>query len=192
MRVQRRRTDREILRDCWSRWTAIIGLFAWRRPARRRVNPRDFAALRTELIAVCRSLAEADSQTGSYYGGLEEMVRPWLNLQVLDRTDQEILLMLLVQCREVERELNGRRWRLELPLHLRPAVRLASTGIVVVGLVLVLQVIGFSVIGTLRDVCNTIWLTVKYADNLQKLSAIAVLIILAAMYTVSRSARAWH
>lgn len=190
MRAERRRTDREVLRDCWGRWTAILSLFAQGRPARRRLDPRAYAALRKELIAVCRSFAEADGPERNLYVGLEETVKPWLNLRVLDRTDREILTGLLLHCREVERQLNGRKWRPALSLHWGPAMVIVAGGAVICGLVWLLPMACLSVLNTLRDAADTIWLTIKYADNSQKWSAIAVIIVLVSMLIVSRSARA--
>src|SRR5262249_16392728 len=83
------------------------------RPARRRVDPRAYTTLRNELIAACRSLAETDGERRSYYAALEDMVRPWLSLRVLARTDREILITLLSHCRELERKVTGRRRVLE-------------------------------------------------------------------------------
>ncbi len=42
----------------------------------------------------------------------------------------------------------------------------------------------------LRDAADSIWLMIKFADNWQKWSVFAVIVVLAAMYIVSRSARA--
>ncbi len=190
MRGKRRRTDCDVLRDCWGRWTAILSLFARRRPARRRLDPRAYAALRKEVIAACRSLAEAGGPERPFYAGLEETVKPWLNLRVLERTDREILTGLLLHCREVERQLNGRKWRPALPLHWKPAMAMVAGGAVIGGLVSLFPTAGLSVLNTLRDAADTVWLTIKYADNWQKESAIAVIIVVAAMYIVSRSAKA--
>jgi hypothetical protein len=188
MTGQNSRAQRDLLRDHWSRWTAIVALFARRRPARRRVDPVAYATLRDDLIAACRSLAETDAERRSYYTALEDTVRPWLSPHVLDRTDREILFTLLSRCHEVERELTGRRWVLEWPSHLGPAPMIAA-GAVVVGLAWALQEFGLPVLAALRDAADTAWLTFKFASPLQKLSAIAVLIVAASIYTVSRSVR---
>jgi hypothetical protein len=185
-----RKTDRDVLRDCWGRWTAILSLFARGRPARRRLDPGAYAALRNELIAACRSL-EADGPERPFYAGLEETVKPWLNLRVLERTDREILTGLLLRCREVERQLNGRKWRPALPRHWKPAMAMVAGGAVICGLVwLLLPMANLSVLHTLRDAADAIWLTIWYADNWQKGSTIAVIIIVASMYIVSRTAKA--
>jgi hypothetical protein len=184
---------RERLREDWGRWTTIVWLFTRRRPSRRRIDPRAYAALRDDLLAACRSLAEAetDGMKRSYYAGLEETVRPWLSPRVLARTDREILSALLHRCREVERELSGRRWTLEWPARLGPGARIIAAGVVILGLAWILMAFGVPVVSALRDVADTAWLSVKYADGFHKLSAVAVLFVAALMYTISRSVRLW-
>jgi hypothetical protein len=191
MRGERQRTDREVLRDRWVRWTAILSLFARGSPARRRLDPCAYAALHKELIALCRALAEADGPERAFYASLEETVKPWLNLRALDRTDREILTGLVLHCRELERKLSGRKCRPAWPLHWRPAMAIVAGGAVICGFVWVLLPTGgLSVLNTVRDAADTIWLTIKYADNWQKACVFAVIVVVAAMYIVSRSAKA--
>ncbi len=179
------RAPRQALQEDWSHWTAIIALFARRRPARRRVNPRAYASLRKDLIATCRSLAETDGERSAYYAALEEIVRPWLSPRVFARTDREILFTLLHRCREVEQELTGRKPRPEWMRGFELGPILAA-GVLVVGLVGVLGKFGPPVLVALRDVAETAWLALKFADDLRLYSVLAVIIIVAAMYVVSR------
>jgi hypothetical protein len=191
MRGERQRTDREVLRDCWGRWMAILSLFARGRPARCRLDACAYAALHKELIAACRSLAEADGPERDFYASLEETVKPWLSLRALDRTDREILTGLVLHCREFERKLSGRKWRPALPRHWGPAMAIVAGGAVLSGLGwLLLPVASLSALSTLRDAVDLTWLTIKYADNWQKACAFAVIVVVTAMYIVSRSAKA--
>lgn len=191
MRGETRKTDRDVLRDCWGRWTAILSLFARGRSARRRLDPGAYDALRNELIAACRSLAEADGPERPFYAGLEETVKPWLDLRVLGRTDREILSGLLLHCREVECKLNGRKLWPALPRHWRPAMAIVAVGAMICSLVwLLLPMADLSVLNNLRDAADAVWLTIEYSDSWLKGSAIAVIIVLSAMYIVSRSAKA--
>ena len=152
---------------------------------------RRYAALRKELIAACRSLAEADGPERPFYSGLEETVKPWLNLRVLDRTDREILSGLLLHCREVEGTLSETKWWKPVwPRHWRLGVAIVACAAGFGGLVwLVLLMADLSMLNTVRDAADVIWLTIKFADYWTKLSAIAVLIVVAAIYTVFRSVR---
>ena len=135
MRGEKQRSDRDVLRDCWSRWTTIVSLFAESSSARRRLDASAYASLRSELIAACRSFAHADGSERPFYAGLEETVKPWLNLRVFDHTDREILSGLLQHCREVESKLNGRQRRRALPLLWKPAMAIITGGVVIGGLV---------------------------------------------------------
>ncbi len=190
MRGESRKTDRDVLRDCWGRWTAILSLFAQNRPARRRLDPRAYEILRHELIAACRSLAEAAGPERLFYAGLEETVKPWLTLRVFEHTDREILSALLLHCREVECKLTGGKSRPAWPVHWKPALAIVAVGAVVGGLVWLLPKEGLSMLNTLRDAADATWLAIKYADNLQKTAAVAVIIVLASIYIASRSTRA--
>jgi hypothetical protein len=180
--------SRKLLRKCWGRWTAIVSLFAKRRPARQRIDPRAYAALRKDLIAACKSLAGADGERRSYYRALEETVRPWLSLRVFARTDREILSRLLDHCRDVERELWGRRWRLHWPRDFRP-MSMITVGTAAMGLAWILLELGGPVAVAARDTVDTAWLTIKYSNGYYKLAVLAVLIVVGAMYTISRSVR---
>jgi hypothetical protein len=193
MTGQTQRTGPDALRACWSRWTAIVALFARRRPARRRIDPRAYAALRQELLAACRSCATADDKKRRYYAELEEIVRPWMELNVFNRTDREILSALLKRCREVERHVTGRRWTLSSVSEFWRAPAIAFAGAVwVLVMVWVLQLFGFSVLEYVRDWANLVWVWIKYTDRFQQMSVIAVAFIIVAMYAVNRSVRAWR
>jgi hypothetical protein len=111
MQPANRPADLAALRKHWGLWTAVVELFARRRGARRRVNPREYEGLHQELLAACRVLAEAgDAGKRPFYQRLEELAQPWLTLLVLERTDREILFDLLGRCRGAARALGGGGW----------------------------------------------------------------------------------
>jgi hypothetical protein len=184
------KSDPDVLRDCWHRWTAIVELFARGRGSRHRLDACAYADLRRELIAVCRSLAQADGPERRFYAGLEETVNPWLYLRVFESADKEILAGLLLRCREVERKLNGTQSRLAWLRHWRPTMAIVAGGAVIGSVVWhLLAMADLPVIYTLRDSADTIWLTIKSTDDWQKGCAIAVLVVVGAMFIVSRSAK---
>jgi hypothetical protein len=187
MKIVSQRTDLEVLRDRWGRWTAILSQFARNRPSHRRIDPSAYASLRNELINACRSLAETDASGSNFYTGLEEMVDPWLNLGVLDRTDHETLFALLRHCREVELRLNGRKSKRALPIRWERAMAIVVRGAIVGGLVwLFFMAAGVSVLDTLNGVFNTIWWQIVFADTLQRSTVLAVMLIVVSMYLVTR------
>jgi hypothetical protein len=179
-----------VLREHWAQWTAIVSLFTRRRPARRRIDPRAYAALRKDLIAACQSLAEAeaDAERRAYYRSLEETVRPWIGPRVLEKTDREMLSTLLKRCREVERELGHRRWRVVWSPDYG-ALPLFAIGTAAVGLAWAVVEFGRPLMLAARDVADTAWLTVKYAGGFYKVYLVGVLIVLGAIITIMRSVR---
>ncbi|HKI21232.1 MAG TPA: hypothetical protein VKA15_25285 [Isosphaeraceae bacterium] len=186
MRARRRTTDRDVLCDCWGRWTEILALFALSRPARRRLDPRAYESLRSGVIAACRSLAATDGRERPFYAGLEETVKPWLNLNVLERTDREILGGLLTRCREMERQLNGRKRNPATPRHWRPLAAIAGLCAVIGGLVGLNLTAGVSALDILRNLGNYIWYAINYADGVQLASA-CVVAVMASIFVVWRS-----
>jgi hypothetical protein len=197
MREQKRRTDRSVLRDCWSRWTEILSLFVRRHPARHRVDPRTYAAMRDELIASCRLcavrarlLAGADCPEAAFYAGLVEKVQPWLDLHVLERTDREILASLLRHCRDMEHQLRGKEWRPDPPHRWWPTVAIIGGGAVIFAMVcLVATVADLLMVGVVRDTADALWLTINLVDSSTKWVVIAVITVLTAICIVSRSVR---
>ncbi len=193
MKGEKPTTDQDALRDYWGRWTAIVALFARQRPGRHKLDPCDYADLRRELIAVCRSLAQAGSADRRFYARLEEMVSPWLYLRVFESTDRELLAGLLVRCREVESKLSGGKSRPDRQSHWRAAIAIATVvGVGVIGGLawLLLSMANLPVLYTVRDSADTIWLMIKGTENWMKGSVIAMIVVGVAMYLASRTARA--
>src|SRR4051794_38241925 len=116
--MRRRSEPPEIaaLKDRWRRWVDIIESFARLRPGRRRIATQDYVRLYQELLRDCRGLAEsAGEEAGRFYRDLEDLVRPWLTPSVLARSERDILLDLVVRCRDVERRLGIRSWARMIP-----------------------------------------------------------------------------
>jgi hypothetical protein len=105
------------LRPCWGRWTAVVELFANRRPGRRRVDPQAYLEVHRGLTEACRTSVDRGEEPGpDFFRRLEGLVLPWLDTSVLAKADREILLDLLAPCRDVEKEL---RCRVESPATVR-------------------------------------------------------------------------
>jgi hypothetical protein len=46
----------------------------------------------------------------TFYEEIEQVIRPWLNVEALIQADKEILVEMLQRCRRAERVLSGRPW----------------------------------------------------------------------------------
>jgi hypothetical protein len=172
----------------WRRWTAVVELFARRRRARRRLDPREYHALYCELTATCRDLASAADGSGrDYFERLEATVRPWLSLRALERADGEVLSSLLDRCRQVDRELGGRSLAnygvLALTVLLPPALVALSA--------LAWNARGsfFMVVDFVQDWSNAIWFATRRASDLEKLFALGLILISVSIIMISSTTR---
>lgn len=183
-------TESEALRASWRRWTAIVELFARRRLARRRVDPRDYRTVHQGLLAACRSLADsAGEESRAYYEGLEVLARPWLSPRILAHADSEILDSLLVRCRQVEAELGFRR---RSSAALGGAIKALLLASALAGSILLLWATGVDMAPALdqaRGWSDVIWFSVRRSSDMQKLALVTALVILASVYGVQRTAQ---
>jgi hypothetical protein len=177
------------LKTHWCRWVKIVEHFACRRPARGRVDPQAYARLHQELIRDCRRLAESsDEAEGAYYRSLEDLIRPWLTPSVLARADRDILIDLLVRCRQVERRLGVRWWA-------RKDLRWAAQAL----LVSLCAAVGFLLVGAsdgwhsgldrLRGWSDGLWFAVTRSSDLERLGFIGIVLLIVSIFSVQRSAR---
>src|SRR3954469_7173177 len=101
--------EKKALQKCWARWVKIVELFARRRVSRKRVDPQAYLVLHRELMSNCRSLAASTNDVeATFYRYLEELVQPWLNLDVFAWDERDILFDLLIRCQQPETQLRGR------------------------------------------------------------------------------------
>ena len=178
------------LRKSWSRWTGTVALFANRRPARRRVDPRAYRELHREVIEGCRSQAEASAEDRrAYYEDLEGLASPWVSLKALATADGEILGDLLARCRQAEKELGGRGASTLDPSRLLKGFLVCAT---LAGGLALLPLAGVDpprLVDELRSGSDAVWLVVKKSTDMQRLGVLTVVVILASIRVVSRPAR---
>jgi hypothetical protein len=178
------------LRTCWRRWVSVVELFARRRPARRRVDPKTYGILHKELIQKCRSLAaSADEVESVFYRYLEDLAQPWLTPAILARADREILTDLLVRCRQAENQLGGRTWaqsvlRVVIPLLL--VSFFVFVGLVGLGIA---DQAGFPILNWLRSWSDDVWFAVKRSSDVERLSVAGFVLIVISIFAVMRTAR---
>jgi hypothetical protein len=178
------------LKTRWRRWVKIVELFANGRRARRRVDPGAYGILHKELVTSCRSLAaSANDVDGAVYRSIEDLVQPWLSPVVLARADREILLDLLDSCRQVERAFIGRSWSPPLPLVVLLALSVAFLVFLCVLDRGITAGAASTVLGGLRSVSDDVWFAVTYSSDVQRLSFVAVVLVVVSIVSASRTAR---
>jgi len=175
---------------CFHRWAANVDLFARRKAARKRVDPKAYVALHRELILHCRALAASGNEVEAvFYRYLEDLARPWLDPAVLDRADRDILFDLLIRCQQVEEQLRGRSWNRVLrtwgvPLFLGAfffAIMLLCMGRFSVVLSTILN-------GT-RSWSDELYFHVIHSTDAERLFVAGLVLTMVTIYVVSRTAR---
>jgi hypothetical protein len=175
------------LRREWPRWTKVVAGYCRRGWRRRAMRPTAYAALYARVLAACAACAAAvpDGPQHDFYESLAELVRPWVSVEVLCRTDREILLHLLDRCRDADCRLRGvptatgLRWapsRLLLPLSL------AALG----GLALVLDDAVAMFGGRARRVARAVWYTARGMSMTEGVILLAILVVALALSAVRR------
>jgi hypothetical protein len=178
------------LRATWGRWTAIVELFARRRPARLRVDPRAYVALHGELIATCQALAvSGDESKRPFLRELEELVQPFLTTRVLAKTDREVLFDLLFRCRDIERMLRGATWTMAASRWVAPVFLSIVLGLVAFILIWITWGSWIPLWYRMRDWSDVVWITIKRSNDISWLIFLGVAVILTSIAILSRPAR---
>jgi hypothetical protein len=99
------------LTRCWRQWTGAVAACA-HRSVPPGLTVASYGELYDDLLEACRAAAAgASGADREFYQALEGLVRPWLTLEILVRTDQELLADLLGRCQEADRRLRGKQPR---------------------------------------------------------------------------------
>lgn len=182
--------ERLALVASWRRWLAIVELFALRRPARRRVDRHEYRVLHKELLERCRSLAESANEVeASFYRYLESLAQPWLSPAVFARADQEILLDLLVRCRQADLQLGGRSWARSIAGWVIPAIGWSALFVVVLVALGALDRAGFAVLDRLRGWSDDLWFAVKRSTEVERMFFVGAVLLIISIIVVTRTAR---
>jgi hypothetical protein len=190
MRNRIKLPDKQAFRKCWGRWTAIVELFARRRVARKRLDPREYTELHHELISRCRALAaSANDVEAAYYRYLEDLAQPWLDLATLDRGERDILYDLLIRCRQVEAHFGGRLWWRRVPAGLIALVLFASFFAIMLSWMGKFSVLLRTILEYSRDGLDTLYLRAVYSSEFERLFMVGCVLIAVSIYAVSRTAK---
>jgi hypothetical protein len=85
-------------RRAWARWTAVVEALA-RRPDWPPCGEQGYRGLYRGLLEGCAAHADRPGEEGAFFRELETLVRPWLSLAVLARTEPALLEDLAVRAR---------------------------------------------------------------------------------------------
>jgi hypothetical protein len=182
--------DFATLRRCWRQWTAVVELFARRRPLRHVVAPQQYEALHRELLAACRTPAGMAAETKrDFYQDLESLVQPWLSLYVLEQTPRDILFDLFARCQQVERELGCRTWVDNLRRWALPLAALLTVAAGVALLVWTADRVLLPALVKLSDCWQVVWFATKRSSATQQWGAAGILAIVIAIFLLTRSPR---
>jgi hypothetical protein len=190
MNQRGRAKEYRLLCQCWHDWTEVIELFARKQPGRLRVHPDAYQALYTELLASCQALCRAvATEERGRYERLADVVRPWLDLHILEQTEKEILMDLLSRCVEIDQQLQGRRW-LSLARALRkPLLFLLLAGLVGAGLYWSAEWTLLPLLKAGKVAWLRLLLAIKNATVNQWLVVGGFVVALVLMFVLSRSTR---
>ena len=96
------------IRSQWREWTAIVALFAQRRPGRHHVSKTNYQRLHGELLSRCQEKLASAEERCPLYQRMTELARPWRSVEALDAAEVEIARDLFDRCRGVQRVLGDR------------------------------------------------------------------------------------
>ena len=190
MRRREHSPEKIALRRRFSRWAAIVELFARGRPARKRVDPQAYVTLHRELIASCRVLAASANEVEAVsYRYLEDLAQPWLDLAVLDREDRDILFNLLIHCKHVQAQLGGRSWIRVLRARGTPVFLGASFLAIMLLCMGRFSVVLSTMLDRARSWSDDLSIRVNHSTDLERLFVGGLVLIMVTIYAVSRTAR---
>ncbi|MGZ3337766.1 MAG: hypothetical protein ACXVBV_20810 [Isosphaeraceae bacterium] len=190
MRRREHPPEKIALRRRFSRWAAIVELFARGRPARKRVDPQAYVTLHRELIASCRVLAASANEVEAVsYRYLEDLAQPWLDLAVLDRAYRDILFDLLFRCKHVQSQLGGRSWIRVLRARGTPVFLGASFLAIMLLRMGRFSVVLSTMLDRARNWSDDLSIRVNHSTDLERLFVVGLVLIMVTIYAVSRTAR---
>jgi hypothetical protein len=171
------------------RWLVLLELFARQGHGPARIDLREYQALHRDLLEAARGLAETShgaEKTG--YEQLERLILPWLTPEVMVQTDREILLDLLSQGRQLERELGARPWLARLWHGSVPLLKVFGPALVVL---VVGKTIWLWAHAWFVDWFYPLWWTVRHASDTEWLFIGGLVVTLLAVYIAARVSRSY-
>jgi hypothetical protein len=179
------------LRWYWRRWTNVVELFARSRRARKKVDPQNYEAIHADLIEACRAISSlVDDEDRAYFEKLEHIALPWVSTRSFEHTNREVLSELYTRCRQVERELGGRR--LTSPTLHHP-LRVVLTAAATAGVVLLIWNAGAASLPIFdhhQSWWETLVMCIDQTRYVRHLIIPGVIVVTVSSFVISRTARA--
>ena len=165
--------------------------FSHRHPSRHQITRESYEALHKELILKCRSLADRCGSTDPVYYELADVVKPWINPQVLSRTDHELLISLLNRCGDIQRQLGGRTWTWSTCIS-GSSFRMILASVIVATLLLwsgTTEALFSTIIDRLRDWSTLVLVTIKWSNDSQRIFFGGGVLVIVTLIVAVREAR---
>jgi hypothetical protein len=108
---------------------------------------------------------------------------------VLAKADREILVDLLIRCRQAERKLGGRVW---VATARRRSIPVLASSAAVAAVVLLTWTAGrrwSPVLDRVQSWSDFVWYSIKHSSEIERLFVISLIVAGASAYVVSRAAR---
>jgi hypothetical protein len=167
-----------------------VELFARRRAARNRIDTAEYAQLHRDLVDRVRALGRnASDVEAAFYRYLEDLVQPWLDLQVLGRAEREILFDLLIRCREVEVQLGRRSWMRLLRARAAPAPLGAMFFAIILLCIDRSSLVLWTILNQARGLCDDVMFRIVHSTDLERLFVVGLVLIAVSIYSISRTAQ---
>jgi hypothetical protein len=168
----------------------IVELFARRRAGRTRLDPQEYIELHRQLITISRALASSANEVeAAFYGYLEDLLKPWMDLDIMGRADRDILFDLLIRCRHVDAQLGGRSWFCVLRGRRVPAFLGALSFAIILLCMNRISVLFSTVMGYAQAWSYLLYLRAIYSTDVERLFVVGLVLIAVSIYMVSRTAR---
>jgi len=181
--------DMVALKEHWRQWSGIVAQFAKRRDAQPSIQHGEYLALHNALVQECQTLAtQSDAAQEAFFLEAKGIVKPWLTPQSLAQAESHVVIRLAQQCRTIERTLVGRRFALRGRLRRITVVAIALAAVAFVLMSWSVDSID-SLLQASRVAIGRFGYFLRHTTSTQRLFAIAVAVVVVAIYFVRTSAR---
>ncbi|MEX2287859.1 MAG: hypothetical protein WD648_12270 [Planctomycetaceae bacterium] len=183
------------LKELWRQWTAIVDRLAHRRRGGARISRGGYRALHATLLEACDApMAASDAMSADVPKRLGEIAQPWVTLESLKDSNQQILKSLLDRCLDAERNLLGRSRRLVNLQKLISVCLLLAAVIIAIVHINGTQIDG-SKLGSVGGELHSLWTQLVYAIRfssfLERFSFVTIIVVVVAIILGTQTVKRW-